>query len=850
MNLTSSTAVVFALSLSLSVVGQAPHRLFDAPVLRTDSIDETELFGDVDNDGDVDLLVFASPSQNAIKSSFRVGFNDGTGRFTFGAPNAIPADSGTRIAYGDFNGDGFGDVIASSLTTAPSGAGLWLFRGAAGGTFSAPVHTSLPGNVLSLHTGDANADSIDDALAVHAGAGISITASWLWGVSGALQPLHSTVFPTLSFGAAATLDIDGDTDDDVAIVEVVGASHVLRLHRTTPTGLVLATSLPLATAFTHQIVPADLDGDGDTDILDWHTTAIAQVQMTTISNGGAAGFFVGPSSQLSGVSIGQVFAGDLDGDGDADLVARGVSSSTGGSYSVGIVRNDAGALVWSRLRSVPQSTLGVGAGLADLDADGALDFVDSRSLWFGSGEAATELTNYTVAAFDFDGDGDLDRVERPNLFRNDGSGTFVAQPVWPAAPAPNQSYSDPLVIADFDGNGLQEAIVPLFQSSFPTQVFVGMRRFEANADLQFVDLGPAAAGTARMSAGGLVVDLDGNGSLDVFDAQGAWLNSGAGFFTLSPLALGGFRPVAQGDVDGDGDMDFLAISAAGAPSTAMLMRTSFQGFTVVTLAPVGHNVIETQSAVLADLDGDGDLDVACRDRAGLNLLRTRVFSNTGGVFTFALDLPEAGTLLAADFDGDGRTDLLGQEATRLWLRPRLASGLAYGPAVFYALRASSAAADFDQDGDIDLLGSTVHRNVRIDGNEAGLRRQYGNGGPGSGGRRPLLSAIGPIRTAQPMTMRMRDAQGGTFAALFFSLGQANWPNYLPGLTGYLASIDAEFSFMLGGSVGQAGRGSLDVPLTLPPGTAGVTIYAQFVVLDAAAPSGLAHSNGVELRIGQ
>jgi len=56
--------------------------------------------------------------------------------------------------------------------------------------------------------------------------------------------------------------------------------------------------------------------------------------------------------------------------------------------------------------------------------------------------------------------------------------------------------------------------------------------------------------------------------------------------------------------------------------------------------------------------------------------------------------------------------------------------------------------------------------------------------------------------------------------------------------------------VLPGPLGRPGAGELDIALAIPPGLGGVRLYFQVLVFDPAAGSQLAHSNGLELVVGQ
>ena len=116
--------------------------------------------------------------------------------------------------------------------------------------------------------------------------------------------------------------------------------------------------------------------------------------------------------------------------------------------------------------------------------------------------------------------------------------------------------------------------------------------------------------------------------------------------------------VALGDVDGDGRVDvFLAAYSGG---SALFHNQGHWKFNPITETAFGTGTLSSldgTGVVLADIDGDGDLDLL------LNTLGqgTRIYHNDGkGRFTAGsvLNLKRAGSSLSlADADGDGDLDL-------------------------------------------------------------------------------------------------------------------------------------------------------------------------------------------------
>lgn len=187
----------------------------------------------------------------------------------------------------------------------------------------------------------------------------------------------------------------------------------------------------------------------------------------------------------------------------------------------------------------------------------------------------------------------------------------------------------------------------------------------------------------------LAADLDLDGHSDLVTARrdpqssstfdlGIWIDSASGPFTSPPVVLPappgsyGFEDAAAGDVDDDGDVDLFAFdgfyssSSAATPDTLFLNDGS-GSFPAQGVSPPART--ETWTAILADLDGDGDLDVLRADQDG-----TELWLNDGaGAFALAPAQPpvQAGSnplfLRAADLNADGAIDFLTGVEPHLYL---------------------------------------------------------------------------------------------------------------------------------------------------------------------------------------
>ncbi len=112
-----------------------------------------------------------------------------------------------------------------------------------------------------------------------------------------------------------------------------------------------------------------------------------------------------------------------------------------------------------------------------------------------------------------------------------------------------------------------------------------------------------------------------------------------------------------GDIDGDGDRDIVVANGRHWPGqNRIFLNNGAGGFTVER--PLGTDAATSYAAALADLDYDGDLDVAVGNDRAPNLV---YWNDGGGHFTsgptFGV-IDSTRSLLLADLDGDGRTDIL------------------------------------------------------------------------------------------------------------------------------------------------------------------------------------------------
>jgi tetratricopeptide (TPR) repeat protein len=215
-----------------------------------------------------------------------------------------------------------------------------------------------------------------------------------------------------------------------------------------------------------------------------------------------------------------------------------------------------------------------------------------------------------------------------------------------------------------------------YPAGVPAKYLVPESSFNSKESVgRFVDVAPAVGLNIFLAAGGVVVDdFENNGLLDVLvssmyscDSLHYFHNNGDGTFSDRTAQAGlsnqiGALQIVQADYNNDGCLDFLLLRGGWEfPMRRSLLRNNCDGtFTDVTeQSGLGATVSASQTAVWADIDNDGFLDLFIgNEKAPSQLFHNRGdgtfedISHAAGIDQMAF----AKGVTAADYDKDGYVD--------------------------------------------------------------------------------------------------------------------------------------------------------------------------------------------------
>ncbi len=633
----------------------------------------TARFSDWDGDGDPDLYV-----ANDFNSPDGIWINAGDGTFDEAPASSIRTTSLSSMAVeaADLDRDGDLDLVTTDMLALDPAARLAQtpnFRPEAEPPGVVETRVQVNRNAVQLNRGDGTFAEVAHELGLAA-------SDWTWGALVMDVDLDGLEDLLVTTGHVWN-PLDGDANARIFGAGAVAGPQALRMlpelrqpnlaFRGRPEGAFEDVTDGWGWGgeadISHGIASGDLDADGDLDVV---VTRFADPPVLYRNESGAPRVLVrlrGPAGNSRGIGARVRLGGHAVGEQIDEIAAGGTylsSSEPAVAFAAaasapmtlvvdwpdgrrstveGVVANREYEIYHEGASPPPPRAGGSGAPHF-LDVSAALAHRHAETPF--DDRARQPLLPHSLSRLgpglawvDADRDGDPDLVIGSGrggavaLRRNEGDGRFTPLPLWRPP------------------SGDATAIVPLARRG-GLDLVIGSSNYEADSP-EAALAAPAAhivpLPLAGRAAGGLPATP---------------LGPPPGADRRAPSATG---PLAQADVDGDGDLDLFVGGRVVAalyplPADAQLFRNEAGALVpdsgaAATFARLGL----VSGAVFTDFDGDGDPDLALV----LDWGSIRLFENEAGRFRDVTEAAGLGStrgrwngIAAGDFDGDGRLDLV------------------------------------------------------------------------------------------------------------------------------------------------------------------------------------------------
>ena len=468
-----------------------------------------------------------------------------------------------------------------------------------------------------------------------------------------------TISSITGSGQNYTVNVTGITGSGTLGLNLAGLPTITALPSFAAQSSVSTGSKPAS------VILGDVNGDGNLDII----TANFNSANVSVLLGNGNGTFSAKTDFATGTDPFAVRLGDVNGDGLLDII----TANKGSNNASVLLGNGNGTFQTQATFSTGSSPRSVALG--DVNGDGTLDIITANqgssnvSVLLGTGNGsfagqAVDTLNaaqsYSVALGDVNGDGKLDIVagnrsgSNGSLLLGNGDGTFQASQVFSAGGA--QCF---VALGDVNGDGKLDIVIARAGNDVALVIGNGNGTFQ----------GPQTVGSGTNPRSLSLADVNGDGRLDILTANfgstannaSVLLGNGNGTFQGAANFATGTNPrsAVLGDVNGDGRLDIVAANY-NSDNASVILGTggsaTFATFSPQQTFTTGNGA---QSQALGDLNGDGKLDMVTAN--GGNSTASVLLGNGNGTFAAKTDFatgtaPRSVTL--GDVNDDGRLDII------------------------------------------------------------------------------------------------------------------------------------------------------------------------------------------------
>jgi len=523
--------------------------------------------GDLNKDGAVDLVLgnYSNGTYTAMDSAvYWGGLKDPSYKakpgewavYPFKGKTLLPAQNTQGVAVADLNNDGFAEVVFAF------GEGFWEYRPKDKDKLQGPPYSRI-----------------------------------YWNTGGSFDPQKYTDLATKGATGVAAADFNQDGWVDLAFSNSIGDASYVCLNRSGSFPEDFRAELP--TVSPHGVETGDVNNDGTTDLV--FANESGNVSYAYLNKGGA--FDPKDRLEFETYMAKDAVVADFNKDGRNDVFFTNHQQSWRDEKRFGNRVIDSFLYYGSDRGFLPEKrvnlqTIGAwGATAADLNEDGWIDLVVSNF---------QEAYSYEVPSFVYwNGPAGFDVTKRTPLYEHGAQGNTVA---------------------DFNGDGHPDILITSMMENSrgdydPSYLYLGNKDGQYNTRDRIVL-------TGREPYEQAMADLDNDGDVDILIAnQGEisryenelWIywNKDNTFDTWRMTGLPGFRPagVETADLDRDGYIDIVLSSNgnytlgpdAPVDPGSFIYWGSADGWVVLDRTVL--KVSESRGASIADLNGDGHLDL-------------------------------------------------------------------------------------------------------------------------------------------------------------------------------------------------------------------------------------------------